>query len=48
MAITASQITSSQTLEEFRLEFNKLQSDVAILLARIVALETRVSALEDA
>ena len=31
MAITASQITSSQTLEEFRLEFNKLQSDVTIL-----------------
>ena len=48
MAITASQITSSQTLEEFRLEFNKLQSDVAILLARIEALETRVSVLEDA
>ena len=48
MAITASQITSSQTLEEFRLGFNKLQSDVTILLARIVALETRVSALEDA
>ena len=31
MAITASQVTSSQTLEEFRLEFNKLQSDVTIL-----------------
>ena len=31
MAINASQITSSQTLEEFRLEFNKLQSDVEIL-----------------
>ena len=31
MAITAAQITSSQTLEEFRLEFNKLQSDVEIL-----------------
>ena len=31
MAITASQLTSTQTLEEFRLEFNKLQSDVTIL-----------------
>ena len=31
MAITASQITSSQTLEEFRLEFNKLQNDVTTL-----------------
>ena len=31
MAITASQVTSSQTLEEFRLEFNKLQNDVLIL-----------------
>ena len=31
MAITASKVTSSQTLEEFRLEFNKLQSDVTIL-----------------
>ena len=28
MAISASQITASQTLEEFRLEFNKLQTDV--------------------
>ena len=28
MAISASTITASQTLEEFRLEFNKLQSDV--------------------
>ena len=31
MAITASQVTSSQTLEEFRLEFNKLQTDVEVL-----------------
>ena len=31
MAITASQITVTQTLEEFRLEYNKLQSDVEIL-----------------
>jgi len=31
MAITASQITPSQTLEEFRLEYNRLQSDVTIL-----------------
>jgi hypothetical protein len=31
MAINASQITISQTLEEFRLEFNKLQGDVEIL-----------------
>ena len=46
MAITASQITSSQTLEEFRLEFNKLQSDITILLARIETLETQVSVLE--
>lgn len=28
MAISASQITASQTLEEFRLEYNKLQTDV--------------------
>jgi len=31
MAITAAQVTASQTLEELRLEFNKLQSDVTIL-----------------
>jgi len=31
MAITASQLTTSQTLEEFRLEYNKLQDDVTIL-----------------
>ena len=31
MAITASQVTSSQTLEEFRLEYNKLQADVLII-----------------
>ena len=31
MAITASKVTSTQSLEEFRLEFNKLQSDVTIL-----------------
>jgi len=31
MAITASTISSTQTLEEFRLEFNKLRSDVSIL-----------------
>jgi len=31
MAITASTISSTQTLEEFRLEFNKLQSDVSTL-----------------
>ena len=28
MAITASQLTSSKTLEEFRQEFNKLVQDV--------------------
>ena len=28
MAISASTITASQSLEEFRLEYNKLQSDV--------------------
>ena len=31
MAITASTISSTQTLEEFRLEFNKLRSDVNTL-----------------
>ena len=31
MAITASQVTTSQTLEEFRLEYNKLQADVLII-----------------
>ena len=31
MAINASQVTSSQTLEEFRLEYNKLQADVLII-----------------
>ena len=31
MAITASTISSTQTLEEFRLEFNKLRSDVSTL-----------------
>jgi hypothetical protein len=31
MAITASTISSTQTLEEFRLEYNKLQSDVSTL-----------------
>ena len=31
MAITASTISTTQTLEEFRLEFNKLQSDVSTL-----------------
>ena len=31
MAITASTISSTQTLEEFRLEFNKLRSDVSAL-----------------
>ena len=31
MAIAASTISSTQTLEEFRLEFNKLQSDVSTL-----------------
>ena len=31
MAINAAKITSSQTLEEFRLEYNKLQGDVEIL-----------------
>jgi len=31
MAITASTISSTQTLEEFRLEFNKLRSDVSSL-----------------
>ena len=30
MAITASQITSPQTLEELRLEFNKLHENVLI------------------
>jgi len=30
MTITASQITSSQTLEELRLEFNKLHENVLI------------------
>ena len=33
MAITASTISSNQTLEEFRLEFNKLRSDVNTLEA---------------
>ena len=28
MAISASQVTASQTLEEFRIQFNNLQSDV--------------------
>jgi len=31
MAITASTISTTQTLEEFRLEYNKLQSDVSAL-----------------
>ena len=31
MAITASTISSTQTLEEFRLEYNKLRSDVSTL-----------------
>ena len=31
MAINASQVTNTQSLEEFRLEFNKLQGDVEIL-----------------
>ena len=31
MAINAAKVTSSQTLEEFRLEYNKLQGDVEIL-----------------
>ena len=31
MAISASTITASQTLEEFRLEYNKLQADVSTL-----------------
>ena len=31
MAISASTITASQTLEEFRLEYNKLQADVSSL-----------------
>ena len=31
MAITASTISSVQTLEEFRLEYNKLRSDVSTL-----------------
>ena len=31
MAITASTVSSTQSLEEFRLEFNKLQSDVTSL-----------------
>ena len=31
MAITASTISNTQTLEEFRLEFNKLRSDVSTL-----------------
>ena len=31
MAINASQVTTSQTLEEFRLEYNKLQADVLII-----------------
>jgi len=33
MAITASTISSTQTLEEFRLEFNKLRSDVSSLVS---------------
>ena len=31
MAISASQITANQSLEEFRQEYNKLQNDVLIL-----------------
>ena len=29
MAITAGQVTTSSTLEQFRVEFNKLQTDVS-------------------
>ena len=36
MAISASTISATQTLEEFRLEFNKLQSDVNILQGNAV------------
>ena len=29
MAITAGQVTTTSTLEQFRVEFNKLQTDVS-------------------
>ena len=40
MAITASQVTTNNSLEQFRLEFNNLQSDVRGLESGTVSFST--------
>ena len=46
MAITAGQVTTTSTLEQFRVEFNKLQTDVSGIEAGSLSF-TNISATTD-